>query len=124
VANLSEADLSEADLSEADLRWANLSEADLSKAILPDVPKVENLCKKIIETIPAGGLEMSKWHTCETTHCLAGWAVHLAGQEGFKLQAKFKTNAAGALIWNASIGKIPDFYSSNEKAIKFLHDNA
>jgi len=27
-------------------------------------------------------LDMGSWHGCETTHCLAGWAQHLSGEEG------------------------------------------
>jgi len=29
--------------------------------------------------IVPGCLDMSTWHTCETTHCLAGWAQVIAG---------------------------------------------
>jgi len=122
-ADLSDAYLSGADLRGADLRGANLSRAALSGAVLPECPSVEDLCEKILQTVPDGGLNMESWHTCGTTHCLAGWAVHLAGEEGVKLEKELGANAAGALIWHASIGKIPNFYSSNKEAIEFLNQN-
>jgi uncharacterized protein YjbI with pentapeptide repeats len=115
--------LSGANLSRAYLSGANLSGANLSGAILPVAPTVHHLTAKILETIPDGGLCMATWHTCETTHCLAGWAVHLAGDEGKALETKFHTNAAGALIFHASIGKVPNFFASDEDAVKWLEEN-
>ena len=66
---------------------------------------------------------MTTWHACETAHCLAGWAVTLAGYEGKALEEKLGTNAAGALIFHASIGKIPNFFTSDEEAIKWVEAN-
>ena len=151
-ADLSEADLREADLSEvkltganlcaasfcganlrgadfdgADLKDAGLSEVDLSGATgLPTVPSVEGLVSKIRSLVDANpdALEMDDVHTCATTHCLAGWAVTLAGAEGAALEKKLGWNAAGGLIFHASCGVVPDFYSTNEAAIEWLNKNA
>ena len=121
-ANLSGADLSGADLSWADLRWANLTGANLSGVYFSgaDIPKVERLHAKIMEAINSGGkLEMHTWHTCETTHCRAGWAIQLSGVEGKRLENQVGSCAAGALIFAASYPdqRVPDFYANNKDAM-------
>jgi uncharacterized protein YjbI with pentapeptide repeats len=115
---LSGAVLSDANLSGANLRGANLRGADLRNA---DTYKVEQLHMKMLEAIDAGGaLEMGDWHTCETTHCRAGWAIHLAGKPGRLLESIYGPAMAGALIHQAScpwLEKVPDFYASNTVAM-------
>jgi hypothetical protein len=147
-ANLRGANLRDANLSGAYLRDANLSGANLRDAknaeyaialtrILPDgdlgahlsgakyesVPRVPKLDAKILKLIESGegSLDMSQWHSCETTHCRAGWAVHLAGKDGYELERKLgSTAAAGALIYHRSTGRVPDFYASDEDALADL----
>ena len=98
--------------------------ADLSGAVLSGAEyyKVSNLHTKILAAIEAGGtLEMSTWHTCETAHCRAGWAVHLAGNAGRLLESIYGSEMAGALIHQAScpwLEKVPDFHCGNEAALK------
>jgi hypothetical protein len=113
-ADLSDADLRDADLSGADLRGADLSDADLSDADLsgadglPDAPVVPNIDAAILAAVEAGGtLRMSSWHTCGTSHCRGGWAVHLAGDAGYALERKFGTNVAATLIYAASRPGVP-----------------
>ncbi|WP_421783308.1 hypothetical protein [Kiloniella litopenaei] len=66
---------------------------------------------------------MSDWHTCDTTHCRAGWVTTLAGEEGKKLEDKVGTANAAYLIYAASDPDhlsrdgAPDFYTSNENAL-------
>ena len=45
---------------------------------------------------------MGAWHTCETTHCRAGWVVTLAGDAGARLEAFHNTALAAQLIYGAS----------------------
>jgi hypothetical protein len=133
-ANLRGANLSDANLSGANLRGANLSDANLSGADLSGayglpkrIPIIENIDAKILAAIEFGGtLNMGDWHTCETTHCRAGWAVTLAGDSGGLLEDILGTNAAATLIYNASRpGKrIPDFYASNEVAMASIKADA
>jgi len=66
---------------------------------------------------------MGKWHTCETTHCRAGWAVTLHPQ-GRELEAKYGTSAAAALIYNACTGFVPDFFASNRAAMQDIMQRA
>jgi uncharacterized protein YjbI with pentapeptide repeats len=125
-ANLRGANLSSADLSYANLSYANLSSADLSDAILygailsdVTVPVVADLDAKIATAVGDGAaLDMSAWHGhCGSTHCRAGWAITCAGAEGAALEAAVGPNAAGALIYYASTGRVPDFFASDEDAL-------
>jgi uncharacterized protein YjbI with pentapeptide repeats len=120
-ANLIRADLRGANLEGADLRGANLRGAYLTGANLPDgVPIISNIDAAILAAIEAGGtLDMNEWHKCETTHCRAGWAVHLAGDAGYALEDRFGASIAGALIYAASRPDkpIPNFFASNEDAM-------
>ena len=125
-ADLWNADLRNADLREADLSGANLCGAVLGGANLPKIAKVKNIFTKIKEAINAGSvLDMSDWHTCETAHCLAGWATTLAGKAG---EEKFGTPLAAALIINESCpyleGKVPSFYVDKENAMEFINECA
>jgi uncharacterized protein YjbI with pentapeptide repeats len=122
-ADLSYADLRGADLSGAYLRGAYLSGADLSYADLRDIPVIPNIDAAILAAIEAGGkLDMDNLHTCETTHCRAGWAIALAGEAGKALERKVGPNAAGALIYTASRPgmRVPEFMASDEDAMADL----
>jgi uncharacterized protein YjbI with pentapeptide repeats len=119
-ANLRGAYLDGANLRGAYLDGANLDGANLRGAKYEDVPLVRNLDAKILKTIESGDgvLAMNDWHTCETTHCRAGWAVHLAGEAGYELERQLGSPAAaGALIYARSTGRVPDFYCSDEDAL-------
>lgn len=96
----------------------------------PEVPVVEQLDAKILAAVEAGGrLEMSGWHgdnplnaegeACGTTHCRAGWAIHLAGKAGYELESRFDSAIAGRMIYLASTGRAPFFYErSNKRALE------
>lgn len=127
-ANLSGANLTGANLYDADLTGAKLTGADLTGAVLPEnVPAVPNVAAAILQLIDSGqgSLEMQAWHTCGTTHCVAGWAVTLAGEAGAKMEADLGPAAAGALIFAAS-GEpvIPNFYGTNADALADLRRRA
>ena len=65
---------------------------------------------------------MSTWHTCETTHCRAGWVVELAGEAGKELERRTTTLFAAIQIYDKSCPEIvvnpPRFYELNEKAME------
>ena len=114
------ADLSGANLSDADLSSANLSDADLSDADLPvsvsnpDPDLIKKVAKRALQP---DALEMSTWHSCETTHCIAGWAVKLH-PEGLELEAKTSTYLAARLLLGGEA--VRHFFDSNEEATKWL----
>jgi hypothetical protein len=64
---------------------------------------------------------MSDVHVCATTHCRAGWVVHLAGPKGYELERRFGWDLAAMKIYDASCPgyKINPcrFYDSNEAAL-------
>jgi hypothetical protein len=92
--------------------------AERYRARHPDVPVIERLDAKILERIEQGGaLDMGHWHSCETTHCRAGWAIHLAGEAGAELERKHGPFHAGAMIYRASLGRAPHFFATNERAM-------
>ncbi len=130
-ADLRDADLRDAVLSGADLRGADLSDADLSGAVLSgadlrDCPvKIANIHQKVYAaaSLP-NALDMGSWHAtdaCGTTHCRAGWVIHLAGDGGRALEYVMGTPAAAAVIYMASdptLEKVPDFYCGNDDALE------
>jgi Pentapeptide repeats (8 copies) len=142
-ANLRSTDLSGADLSGADLRRANLSGADLygadlSGAFLRDAylndadlygangliiasDAADRLKAVAINALSADdALEMDDWHTCNTTHCIAGWAIYLAGEPGRLLEESHGSAIAGLMLLGAEAHS--HFYDSNEDARKWLQE--
>jgi hypothetical protein len=130
-ADLSGADLSGAVLSGAVLRSAVLSgavlrSADMRSAVLSGgmdgVPTIPNIHQVVYAAANRpDALDMGHWHTCETTHCRAGWVVTLAGAGGRALEWAMGTPAAAAVIYLASdpkLEKIPDFYANNNAALE------
>jgi len=63
---------------------------------------------------------MDSWHTCDTTHCRAGWVVFLAGEPGRVLENHTSTQFAAMQIYKASspIRVSPTrFFETNEVAM-------
>ena len=120
MANLRGADLSESNLSLANLWGAIMREANLRDAIFADdVPSYDpTLLPKIKEIVLANAdsLEMEQWHTCDTTHCLAGWAIHLAGVKS--LEDKYPPHLLGARLLGHQAAK--HFYNTNQEVIEWL----
>src|SRR5690606_29499960 len=53
----------------------------------PPVPTIPDIHATIYAAASQpGSLAMDTWHTCANTHCRAGWAVTLAGDEGKALE--------------------------------------
>ena len=122
-ANLADADLSSAYLGGANLVGANLGGANLGGFNAPSIPDIDAAILAAIEN--GGTLEMGEWHTCETTHCRAGWAIHLAGDAGRALETRIGPSAAGALIYAASGSHpVPYWHAANAKAMADLRERA
>ncbi len=83
------------------------------------VPVIHDLDQRIAAAVGKDGkkLNMSQWH-CGTTHCRAGWAITLGGEQAAKLEATLGAETAGRLIYEASTGRVaPDFFASNADAL-------
>ena len=126
-ANLTGANLTVAILTRAVLTGANLTGAVLTDAILTTSVAVTDIDAAIISAISRDGcsLDMSRWHSCETTHCRAGWAITLAGEAGRVMEDLIGPNAAAALIYAASGSHpVPDWFASNEEAMADMRRRA
>jgi hypothetical protein len=67
------------------------------------IPVIENIHQKVLEAVSdPEALDMSTWHTCDTTHCRAGWVVTLAGEAGKKLEEETSTAFAAYQIYKKS----------------------
>jgi hypothetical protein len=87
------------------------------------VPVIENIHQKVYEAASQPkALDMSDWHTCETTHCRAGWVEVLAGEAGRELAKKTSTLFAAMQIYHKSSPDVKvsptRFFESNEKAME------
>ena len=100
--------------------------AERFRARNPDVPVIPDLDARILGILESGKgqLRMSAWHTCETTHCRAGWAITLAGEAGKKLEEKYDSHRAGRMIYQASTGRVPHFFASDERAMEDIRQCA
>jgi hypothetical protein len=88
---------------------------------VPPIPRIENIHARIFEAVTAPkALDMSTWHSCNTTHCRAGWVVTLAGEAGEKLEAFHNTELAAMLIYRESGYHINParFYDGNQAALE------
>jgi len=65
-------------------------------------------------------LDMSIWHTCSTTHCVAGWAIHLAGEYGRDLEERFGSRIAGNILLGIEGSQL--FFLSTEEATARLRE--
>lgn len=115
---------------------------------LDTVPAVKDLASEILVRVEndPDALDMDQWHrdedgqpmmvnrrhprsiptlmSCATTHCLAGWAVHLAGLPGYELEALLGPAMAGRLIFAKSYPKhdVPHFWSTDYEALDWLRE--
>lgn len=97
--------------------------SEVASAAIPEVPVISGIHRKVYAAASdTGALDMSYWHTCETTHCRAGWVVNLAGAAGSALEAFFNTELAAMKIYEASGYKINPcrFYDTNDVALEHM----
>lgn len=108
----------------------------LGRITFKEIPVVKDLDKKILTQVinKPESFDMGWWHKdkegcsiykagdrCGTTHCRAGWAIHLAGKKGYDFEKKVGSpDIAGALIYAKSAGYVPDFGADEEDAITDL----
>ena len=69
----------------------------------PKYPIIENIHQKVYDAASKpNALNMGDWHTCDTTHCRAGWVEILAGEEGRALAKRTSVLFAAMMIYDAS----------------------
>jgi hypothetical protein len=121
-ASLCGANLFGADLSEANLCGANLRRAYLRESKLPsDIPKfskrLHNKIFKIVVENP-DKLKMDAWHTCESTHCYAGWYQHLGGKRVKAAVEKYGIEVFAELVFPDPIRQ--NIYSGSDNMIEAM----
>jgi hypothetical protein len=80
------------------------------------VPVIEDIHRKLYEAVSQpNALNMAHWHACDTTHCRAGWVVHLAGEPGYELEKRTSALFAAQQIYKASGYEI--------SPVRFFDDN-
>ncbi len=97
------------------------SECSPQKTSIEAIPAIKDIHKKVYESASKPDcLNMATWHSCETTHCRAGWVVHLAGEAGYALEKRTDPVFAAMQIYKASGYEISPgrFYDSNDKALE------
>ena len=109
------ADLEGADLEDTDLEGANLEGANLDYEIQ------EGLLERIAEIVLEDNekLNMRNWHTCETTHCIAGWACHL-NDKARELEKTHGTQIAGLLTLGQEAHSM--FFKSKDDVLIWLKE--
>lgn len=73
------------------------------------------------------GAECDETNWCNTTHCRAGYAVCVAGKEGFDLERRVgRTSTAAILLYLKSTpaARIPNFYCDDATAMADLRERA
>lgn len=94
---------------------------ELKSQLKLNVPLVQNIHQSVFNAASAeNALDMKSWHVCETTHCRAGWAVHLAEKAGYELEKLTSTSFAAMAIYNKSSDiKVPlhMFYVGNDESL-------
>lgn len=112
--------LRDAVLTGADLQGADLQGADLRGALgLPIAADAQERLRAVATAaLQPNALEMETWHACETTHCMAGWAIHLAGEPGEIMEKMLGPEVTGLLLLGSEAHRY--FYKSNKEARQFL----
>ena len=127
-ADLIGADLRDANLIGVDLRYADLRRADLTGAELGDTFKESydpTLKAKILKAVesPKNALKMDQWHSCESTHCIAGWAVHLSGDKGKQMEDASTTYLAARLLLGLDHIESEVFFLEEAEAMDWLRSD-
>ena len=82
---------------------------------------LHNIHQKVFAAVSQpDGFNMNSWHTCETTHCRAGWVIHLAGEQGRLFEDFYGTDLAALKIYrNSSPLFVPlmRFYEKHKEAM-------
>ena len=87
---------------------------------MPSAQDADARIRRIAEIVLSNGdaLQMVDWHTCDTTHCLAGWAIHNEGEAGYALERETSPAAAGAILLGVEAAS--KFFKDNDAVMTWL----
>jgi len=103
------------------LRDADLRNADLRGAI--GLTIAEDAADRLravacVALASDDALRMDAWHSCGTSHCIAGWAIHQAGEVGRLLESSVGAEIAGLMLLGTEAHS--HFFDDDEKAREYL----
>lgn len=116
-------------------RWAVIAIKLLGEDRVPVIERLDTAILARIHEQPHT-FDMGTWHGglftvneeygygCGTTHCRAGWAVHLSKKAGYDMEQTFGPALAGAVIYMHNTGRVPDFGSGDDVAIADMKRSA
>lgn len=88
--------------------------------LMPVIPDLDVRIAKIVVDNPSS-LDMGKWHTCQTTHCIAGWAIHLLGDPELEsLEFLCSPGLLAMALFDAAGIWVPDFYTTDRRGLSEL----
>lgn len=99
----------------------------LARLSFSTTPTVNRLFLRLSLAINGGkGLNMESvtGGGCNTTHCIAGWVIELAGQDGHDLYDGIGWSNASDMIMAAScpwLDQLPSYYSDDKTAMNFIN---
>jgi uncharacterized protein YjbI with pentapeptide repeats len=129
-ADLTDADLIHADLANASLVGVSLAGARFRRTNLirtlfrgaTGLPEITDQCDRLTAVATAalspGALRMEMWHTVRDAHCIAGWAINLAGREGQFLAQAYGLYLAGHILLGSEAAE--HFWDDNAQAASYL----
>ena len=91
---------------------------DLLGEQLENIENIDNKVLSILEK-EENELNMSAWHTCDTTHCRAGWEITIHPQ-GKELEKYFGSWMAGTIVHNKSHDNFVDYFASEDEVMEEL----
>lgn len=103
-----------------DLKHGQMRHVDPEKNPAFKVPVIKNIHTAIFEAAKEpNALNMASVHSCDTTHCRAGWVVHLAGDAGYALEARTSWMFAAMQIYKESGSPISPnkFHETDDEAL-------
>lgn len=126
-ANLKDTNFKQAAISGCSISWEELQHA----CLLDNIPVVDGLHRKVVDAIEdeegeywKQELDMSSWHSqihsCNTTHCRAGWYVVIARMRHTEIEGILGTSVLAAAIALKScsyLSRVPDFHCDNTTAM-------
>jgi Pentapeptide repeats (8 copies) len=112
-----------ADFTHAQIKGCHFTRSSVQGVIgLPVFSDAPERLRAVAEIIRdgKGELDMDVWHYCSTSHCIAGWGIHLAGAKGALMEEEHGPSTAGLML--LGVEAATHFFDDNEDGLAFLEE--